>query len=928
MSLFSILGTLCIGPLKLLFETIFHVAYGVVGTPGPAIIFLSLAMNVLVLPLYRRADAMQEQARDTEARLREGVTHIKKTFSGNERMMMLQTYYRQNDYSPANALRGSVSLLLEIPFFMAAYQFLSQLELLRGVSFGPIADLGAPDGLLTLFGRPVNLLPVLMTLINFLSSAIYLRGFPLKTKLQLYAMALFFLWFLYDSPSGLVFYWTLNNLFSLGKNVFYRLKHPKRVLAVLTALLGAGLLLLWLGADAFGLPTLRQPAVLLTGLVLLLPAALRFIGPRLRRSAARRTPQPERKRFLLAALFLTVLTGLLIPSTYIAASPEEYVDAAHFYHPAWYIVSAAALAAGTFLLWLGVFYWLASPRGKLIFERAACAACAAAAVDYMCFGRNLGILSNTLQFENGLSFSALETWLNLLAVAAAAAAAVLLVIRLPRQTGLVLAALTVAIIGLSGVNTVKTLRSVGMIWHDDSGTEPHFTLSRTEQNVAVIFLDRALGEDFPYLLNEKPELKDALDGFTYYSNVISFGGHTNFGAPALMGGYEYTPVELNRRDTEKLVDKHNESLKVMPVLFSQNGFDVTVCDAPYANYRWIPDLSIYDEYPGIHKYLTRGYFGDTKAKLQAVELNKRNFFCFSLMKVLPAALQGALYDSGNYHRAGEAAAEPAFSQIAQSLSVADGLDKDFMESYEALRSLKRMTRISAEARKRFVFYYNDLPHEPMLLQEPEYIPAVHVDNREYDAAHRDRFTLDGRTLQVHTLRQMTHYQTNMATLLQIAGWLDYLKEAGVYDNTKIIIVADHGYYLDQTEQFRFPEYVFSNGYSLDIANYFPLLLVKDFNAHGFTVSEEFMTNADVPTIAFEGCVEQPVNPFTGKPINSDEKTAHDQFIITYHAGWDTETNNGNCFFSCPWAAVTNNIWDRSDWQFLETHTVLKEHRMP
>ena len=79
-------------------------------------------------------------------------------------MMMLQTYYRQNDYSPTNALRGSVSLLLEIPFFMAAYQFLSHLELLQGVGFGPIADLGAPDQLLTLFGHSVNLLPILMTL--------------------------------------------------------------------------------------------------------------------------------------------------------------------------------------------------------------------------------------------------------------------------------------------------------------------------------------------------------------------------------------------------------------------------------------------------------------------------------------------------------------------------------------------------------------------------------------------------------------------------------------------------------------------------------------------------------------------------------------------------------------------------------------------
>ncbi|MDO4420371.1 MAG: YidC/Oxa1 family membrane protein insertase, partial [Ruminococcus sp.] len=165
-------------------------------------------MNILVLPLYKRADAMQEEARDIENKLHKGVAHIKQVFSGDEKMMILQTYYRQNNYRPTDALKGSVSLLLEIPFFMAAYQFLSNLEILKGASLGPIKDLGAPDGLLVIGGLAINILPILMTLINVISSAIYLKGFPLKTKIQLYGMALFFLVFLYTSPSGLVFYWT------------------------------------------------------------------------------------------------------------------------------------------------------------------------------------------------------------------------------------------------------------------------------------------------------------------------------------------------------------------------------------------------------------------------------------------------------------------------------------------------------------------------------------------------------------------------------------------------------------------------------------------------------------------------------------------------------------------------------------------------
>ena len=72
MSFANILGTLLIRPLQLVFEVIFTIANRVVGDPGLSIIALSLAMNFLVLPLYRRADAMQEEERDRDLRLHDG----------------------------------------------------------------------------------------------------------------------------------------------------------------------------------------------------------------------------------------------------------------------------------------------------------------------------------------------------------------------------------------------------------------------------------------------------------------------------------------------------------------------------------------------------------------------------------------------------------------------------------------------------------------------------------------------------------------------------------------------------------------------------------------------------------------------------------------------------------------------------------------
>ena len=235
MTIGTALYKLLIGPLELLFETVFAVANRSIANPGFVIVVLSLAMNFLVLPLYRRADALQEAERIREAKMKPEVAHIRKHFKGDERFMILQAYYRLNGYHPTNALNGSFVLLLEIPFFIAAYRFLSNLSILQGTAFGPIQDLGKPDALIQLGGMSFNLLPLLMTAINLLSATVYMRGFPIKNKVQMVGIALVFLLLLYDSPAGLVFYWTLNNLFSLAKNICYKLRNPRKMLIILNS---------------------------------------------------------------------------------------------------------------------------------------------------------------------------------------------------------------------------------------------------------------------------------------------------------------------------------------------------------------------------------------------------------------------------------------------------------------------------------------------------------------------------------------------------------------------------------------------------------------------------------------------------------------------------------------------------------------------
>lgn len=911
MPISNILYALFISPLKLLFEIIFSYVNAITNHPGLSIIALSLCINLLVLPLYKRSDAMQEEERRTQAKLQKGVSHIKRVFKGDEQMLILQTYYRQNHYKPTYVLRGATSLFLEIPFFMAAYSFLSNLEMLSGVSFGPIADLGRPDALISVFGISINLLPILMTVVNCVSTAIFTKDYPLKTKVQLYGMAAFFLVFLYSSPSGLVFYWTLNNVFSLVKTLSYRIKNPKKVFSIIVQITGLALILIgfaWFDGK-------RQLFLLVLGLVLQFPV----VAMRLRRRGICLPADKEKlwssnpKGFFFAALSLAVLTGVLIPSAVIKASPLEFVSHPSFYHPLWYIVNAACTAFGCFVIWFGVFYWLAPAKGRVLFERTLYVLCAVATVNYLFFGKKLGLLTPTLQYEEGMSFQRAELLLNLLVVTMVSAFIGFASAKWKKAVPELILVTSLAIVGMATVNTVSIYQAVDeySATRSSETVDISITLSKNGKNVIVLMLDRASGHMVPYIMNEKPELQKQFDGFTHYSNVASFGLSTNFASPALYGGYEYTPLELNRRDTESLCEKQNEALKVMPVLFRDEGFDVTVFDPTYANYQGIPDLSIYDEYPEIEKANTMGAFQGTLTQAQDENTSRarqgRNFFCYGIMKSAPLFMQQSLYGAGTYRQCKQS----DYFQTVESLHQAHGVNQSFLDAYNVLAQLSSITKISQGDTDTFLMMSNDTTHNPMMLQEPEYVPAWEVDNTAYEAAHADRFTLNGKTLHLEDILSVQQYQINMAAFLQLGKWFDYLREEGVYDNTRIILVADHNAKIDTMEELVIP---IEGQEELNITGFYPLLMVKDFGAVGeLTEDKAFMTNADVPALATADVIEQPVNPFTGKVISSAAKDNGKVYLFNGWQ-WDIETNNGDTFLPADWYSVHDDIWNPDNWQ--------------
>ena len=354
MSFLSIIYTLIISPLELLFEVIYTIANRLIGNAGLSIIFLSLAVNFLVLPLYKRADELQAEERDIQAKMSAGVKHIKKTFKGDERFFMLQEYYRINHYKPVYALKSSVSILLQIPFFIAAYNLLSGMTSLQGMQFGFISDLGKEDAMFSIGSFPVNVLPILMTLINIVSGIIYSKGHPLKAKIQIYGLAAVFLVLLYHSPAGLVFYWLLNNVFSLVKNIFYKLKDPKKALNIVLTAAGIAVIVSTLirsDLDA------RQKVLLVTGgILLVLPLVSGFIRKKTDKEP-KTAGKTDKITFFTGTVLMALITGLLIPSNVINASALEFVDYVQLSNPILYVIQSMLLSFGSWVLWGGVFYF-------------------------------------------------------------------------------------------------------------------------------------------------------------------------------------------------------------------------------------------------------------------------------------------------------------------------------------------------------------------------------------------------------------------------------------------------------------------------------------------------------------------------------------------------------------------------------------------
>jgi len=194
------------------------------GNFGTAIVLITIAIRLLFFPLANfsfRSMAKMKAVQPEMMRLKE--LHKDDKVKLQQEMMAL---YRKEKINPAS---GCLPVLIQIPFFFAIYKMLFiSLEMRHQPFFGWIKDLSAadPTSIFNLFGlipwdppsfMIIGIWPILMGASMWVQQKLNPAPTdPIQAKIFAF-FPLFLTIILASFPSGLVVYWTVNNILTIAQ---------------------------------------------------------------------------------------------------------------------------------------------------------------------------------------------------------------------------------------------------------------------------------------------------------------------------------------------------------------------------------------------------------------------------------------------------------------------------------------------------------------------------------------------------------------------------------------------------------------------------------------------------------------------------------------------------------------------------------------
>jgi YidC/Oxa1 family membrane protein insertase len=807
--------------MRLVLESLFLI----VGDYGLAIILLSIVINILIFPLTALSEKYRKDDKDIKDKMKHDIVNIKKSYTGRERYFYIKTIYKQFDYSNFSSIKASFGLLLQIPFFFAAFYFLGNYSTFNQISFGFIQDLSRPDGLL--FGQ--NLLPILMTIINLASVYFYAKNMTNSDKYQLWGLSAIFLVFLYFESSALLLYWTMNNLFSLFKGLAYQ---------------------------KFDTSKLQQNAANL----LLMPIQIIKENQFFNRIT---------KSIFIQGVILFFGTIFIYKAIPIAAS-DTGMYSADYLSVVIYLLGFFILSVSVVII---VYYFLPKKWRNIVTILTTFAALSGLFFAFI-MPFEMGQLNAMVfpDFENPED-TTISKLVELLLLLLAMIVWFLIFKKIRKIAWIVILSANIFLMVQTfsmGINP-KEINKMAVKNKTEMSLEQanKFYAFSKESNTIVIVMDMFQGNIFADIVAKYPEIKQQLSGFVYYPNTLSHGSYTWLNMSAITGGAEFQSQLIPKRDDYKKLKADSLDLPYVP-----------------KNLPYLKNMAMAEKYQHSYSFFNP-YFAECEifSIYNEVTCTRMVIINNNLLEQKRRVLS---MQKGRYSPNFETA--KFLSQLSFLLSLPHmvkprvllflGLNSGFgylhaIKEYSQLNNMTDFSNLKSD-KKTLKFIHNILTHAPWAINN-----NCQIVNKNFNG-------------------YQGLFNTGYCSIKLLNNFFAKLKNLGIYDKTKIIIISDHGVFGRGIE-------TNTKKFSILESNASALMLVKDFNQSGdLKTSMQFMSNMDAYGIALSG-VSEGVEVKLDK-IKTPEKNR--SLIFIKKAEPILSYNITKAF------RVKNNIFDEKNWQEL------------
>ena len=189
-----------------------YLIHSVVPSWGWSIVIITICIKLLFWPLTAKASRSQKRMASIQGPMAE----LKEKHKDNPQKMQQETLKLFKEHQ-VNPVAGCLPMLIQMPIFLGLFYMLRTASELRFESFLWVSDLSLPDTQFVVGGFPINILPMIMGVTMFLQMSmmpVSPTADPMQQKIFKF-LPFIFLIFLYNFASGLVLYWTVQNILTI-----------------------------------------------------------------------------------------------------------------------------------------------------------------------------------------------------------------------------------------------------------------------------------------------------------------------------------------------------------------------------------------------------------------------------------------------------------------------------------------------------------------------------------------------------------------------------------------------------------------------------------------------------------------------------------------------------------------------------------------